>query len=172
MVDFLGVPDPERPAPPLGPEVGQRQLFSLIRRLSRARSAREPAVYLFEDLHWFDRASEEFIENLVEIALRIVGISIIEAAVALFFGFLTFAFASLVPVQQFGLLTGMTMVTALAANLVLLPALLATTKIITVWDRRAGVRATRVPRAHRAGSAYRRRGSRPARAPRGLSPLQ
>jgi adenylate cyclase len=32
-----------------------------MRRLSRARSAREPAVHLFEDLHWFDRASEEFI---------------------------------------------------------------------------------------------------------------
>jgi class 3 adenylate cyclase/tetratricopeptide (TPR) repeat protein len=68
MFDFLGVPDPERPAPPLGPEARQRQLLDLIRRLAHARSAREPAVYLFEDLHWFDRASEEFIENLVEIA--------------------------------------------------------------------------------------------------------
>jgi class 3 adenylate cyclase/tetratricopeptide (TPR) repeat protein len=68
MFDFLGVPDPERPAPTLGPEARQRQLLDLIRRLARARSAREPAVYLFEDLHWFDQASEEFIENLVEIA--------------------------------------------------------------------------------------------------------
>ena len=70
---------------------------------------------------------------LVE-TLRIVGIPIIYATVALFFGFLTFAFASLVPIQEFGVLTGMTMATALVANLVLLPALLATTKIITVWD--------------------------------------
>jgi predicted RND superfamily exporter protein/CRP-like cAMP-binding protein len=70
---------------------------------------------------------------LVE-TLRIVGIPILYATVALFFGFLTFAFASLVPIQQFGLLTAMTMATALGANLVLLPALLATTKIITVWD--------------------------------------
>jgi len=68
MFDFLGVPDPERPAPPLGPEARQRQLFDVIRRLGRARSAREPAVFLFEDLHWFDRASEEFIENFVEIS--------------------------------------------------------------------------------------------------------
>jgi adenylate cyclase len=68
VFDFLGVPDPERPAPPLGPEARQRQLFDVIRRLGRARSAREPAVVLFEDLHWFDRASEEFIENLVEIS--------------------------------------------------------------------------------------------------------
>jgi predicted ATPase len=67
MLDFLGVPDPERPAPPLGPEARQ-QLVDVIRRLSRARSAREPAVLLFEDLHWFDRASDEFVENFVEIA--------------------------------------------------------------------------------------------------------
>jgi class 3 adenylate cyclase len=68
MFDFLGVPDLERPAPLLDPEVRQRQLFDVIRRLGRARSAREPAVFLFEDLHWFDRASEEFIENLVAIS--------------------------------------------------------------------------------------------------------
>src|SRR5207247_9071044 len=65
MFDFLGVSDAERPAPPLGPEGRQRRLFDVIRRLARARSVREPAVLLFEDLHWFDRASEEFIENVV-----------------------------------------------------------------------------------------------------------
>ncbi len=65
LFDFLGVPDPERPAPPLGPEARQRQLLDLIRRLARARSAREAAVVLFEDLHWFDRASDEYIENIV-----------------------------------------------------------------------------------------------------------
>src|SRR6266542_2631871 len=65
LFDFLGVPDPERPAPPLGPEARQRQLFDVIRCLARARSVREPAVLLFEDLHWFDRASEKYIENVV-----------------------------------------------------------------------------------------------------------
>ena len=52
----------------LRPSIPRRASASsldLIRRLTRARSAREPAVYLFEDLHWFDRASEEFIENVV-----------------------------------------------------------------------------------------------------------
>src|SRR5262249_19550851 len=68
LFDFLGVPDPERPALPLGPEARQRQLLDVMRRLARARSAREPAVVFFEDLHWFDRASEEYIENVVEIA--------------------------------------------------------------------------------------------------------
>jgi class 3 adenylate cyclase/tetratricopeptide (TPR) repeat protein len=68
MFDFLGVPDPERPAPPLGPEARQRQLIDVIRRLSHARSSREPAVILFEDLQWFDRASDEFLGYFVEIA--------------------------------------------------------------------------------------------------------
>jgi predicted RND superfamily exporter protein len=66
--------------------------------------------------------------------LRTVGVPIVYATVALFFGFLTFAFSSFVPIQNFGILTGATLVTALAANLVLLPALLATSKIITLWD--------------------------------------
>jgi class 3 adenylate cyclase/tetratricopeptide (TPR) repeat protein len=68
MFDFLGVPDPERPAPPLGPEARQRQLIDVIRRLARARSTREPAVILFEDLQWFDRTSDEFLGYFVEIA--------------------------------------------------------------------------------------------------------
>jgi class 3 adenylate cyclase/tetratricopeptide (TPR) repeat protein len=68
MFDFLGVPDPERPSPLLEPEARKRRFFDLTRRLARARSAREPAVLLFEDLHWLDRASEEFIEDTVEIA--------------------------------------------------------------------------------------------------------
>jgi signal-transduction protein with cAMP-binding, CBS, and nucleotidyltransferase domain len=52
----------------------------------------------------------------------------------LFCGFLTFAFSSFVPIQDFGVLTGVTLVAALGTNLLLLPALLATTKVITLWD--------------------------------------
>ncbi len=66
MFDLLGVPDPERPTPPLDPQTRQRQFLDLMRRVGRARSAREPAVHLFEDLQWFDGASEEFIAHLVE----------------------------------------------------------------------------------------------------------
>jgi len=39
-----------------------------------------------------------------------------------------------VPIQNFGVLTGATLLTSLGTNLVLLPALLATSKIITLWD--------------------------------------
>jgi predicted RND superfamily exporter protein len=66
--------------------------------------------------------------------LRAVGVPIVYATVALFFGFLTFAFSSFVPIQNFGILTGATLLTSLGTNLVLLPALLSTTKIITLWD--------------------------------------
>ena len=66
--------------------------------------------------------------------LRAVGVPIVYATVALFFGFLTFAFSSFVPIQNFGILTGVTLLTSLGTNLVLLPALLATSKVITLWD--------------------------------------
>jgi predicted RND superfamily exporter protein len=67
-------------------------------------------------------------------ALCTAGVPIVYTTIALFFGFLTFALSSFVPIQNFGILAGATMATALGANLVLLPALLSTTKIITLWD--------------------------------------
>jgi class 3 adenylate cyclase/tetratricopeptide (TPR) repeat protein len=66
IFDFLGVPDPERPAPRIDPEARQRQLFAVGKRLIQTRSRREPAIYLLEDLHWFDDASEAFLANSVE----------------------------------------------------------------------------------------------------------
>jgi uncharacterized protein len=66
--------------------------------------------------------------------LQTVGVPIVYTTIALFFGFLTFALSSFVPIQNFGILAGVTMATALGANLVLLPALLSATKIITLWD--------------------------------------
>ncbi len=66
LFDFLGVPDPNRPAPALNPEARQRQLFGLFRRLVHARSTHQPAVLLWEDLHWMDAASEAYLENLAE----------------------------------------------------------------------------------------------------------
>ncbi len=67
LFDFLGVPDPEHPPPRMDPEARTRQLFAAVRRLARARSQREPAVLLFEDLHWIDGGSEAFLRNLVEV---------------------------------------------------------------------------------------------------------
>jgi class 3 adenylate cyclase/tetratricopeptide (TPR) repeat protein len=68
LFDFLGVPDPEKPvALEPGPE-RQRALLALLKRMTLSRSRREPAVILFEDLHWIDEATETFLENLVDAA--------------------------------------------------------------------------------------------------------
>ncbi len=63
-----------------------------------------------------------------------VGKPIIYASTALGLGFMMFFFSNFVPIQTFGFLTALTVVTALVNDLVLLPALLATTRIITLWD--------------------------------------
>ena len=63
-----------------------------------------------------------------------VGKPIVYASTALGLGFLTLLFSNFVPIQKFGLLTTITIAAALVNDLVLLPALLATTRIITLWD--------------------------------------
>jgi AAA ATPase domain len=68
LFEFLGVPDSKCPAPRIDPGARQRQLFAIVKRVIEARSLREPAVLLLEDLHWFDRGSEGFLEVLVETA--------------------------------------------------------------------------------------------------------
>jgi class 3 adenylate cyclase/tetratricopeptide (TPR) repeat protein len=66
MFDFLGVPDPELPAPRMDPEARQRQIFDVFRRVIQARGQRETSVTLLEDLHWFDGGSEAFLEPLLD----------------------------------------------------------------------------------------------------------
>jgi class 3 adenylate cyclase/predicted ATPase/DNA-binding IscR family transcriptional regulator len=68
VFDFLSVPDPDRPLAPMEPEARQRQLYATVKRVMQARSQREPAVVLLEDLHWFDSGSEGVLEVLVEMA--------------------------------------------------------------------------------------------------------
>src|SRR5262249_18030432 len=68
VFEFLGVADREQPAPRMDPDARRRQLFSTVKRVVQARSRREPAVTLLEDLHWFDPGSEAFLEVFVEAA--------------------------------------------------------------------------------------------------------
>ena len=90
-------------------------------------------------IHYMARLNQELRGETDQAAavvrtLRTVGVPIVYTTVALFFGFLTFSLSNFVPIQNFGILAGVTMATALGTNLVLLPALLSTTKIITLWD--------------------------------------
>src|SRR5262249_29875192 len=66
VFDFLGVPDPERPLPRMDSDARQRQLIAFVRELGHARSAREPAVILIDDLHWIDPASDALLGRLLD----------------------------------------------------------------------------------------------------------
>ena len=67
--EFMGVPDPENPAPKMDPEARQRQMFDIVRRVIQARGQKETTVTLLEDLHWFDGGSAAFLEPLIDAAV-------------------------------------------------------------------------------------------------------
>jgi len=66
IFDFVGAPDPERPAPALAPQVRRQQLIAVIRQLVRRLSEAQPIVTMIEDLHWLDPASAEFLEQVID----------------------------------------------------------------------------------------------------------
>ncbi|MDX2167398.1 MAG: MMPL family transporter [Deltaproteobacteria bacterium] len=70
----------------------------------------------------------------IQRAMRAVGGPMLYTTLALAAGFFTFVGSGFPPIRNFGGLTAITLLTAFAANLAVLPALLATTKIITLWD--------------------------------------
>jgi class 3 adenylate cyclase/tetratricopeptide (TPR) repeat protein len=77
IFDFLAVPDPDRPQPRMDPEARQRRLLELTKQLVRAQSFRSPGVTLWEDLHWFDPASEVFMANHIDAAQGSRGLTIL-----------------------------------------------------------------------------------------------
>jgi class 3 adenylate cyclase/tetratricopeptide (TPR) repeat protein len=66
VFEFMGIGDPQRPAPRADTESRQRQMRALMARILAARSQAEPAVLVVEDLHWVDGASEGFVIDLAE----------------------------------------------------------------------------------------------------------
>ncbi len=70
LFEFMGVADPAKPAPPMSPEGRQQKLFAFVRHLVQARSEREPAVLLLDDLHWIDPGSDAFLAHSVEAAAQ------------------------------------------------------------------------------------------------------
>jgi hypothetical protein len=63
-----------------------------------------------------------------------VGKPALYASVILVLGFLVLCLSTFVPIQEFGLLSATTIAVALAGEIMLLPALLTTARIITLWD--------------------------------------
>ncbi len=68
VLDFMGLPDPDRPPPRMDPEARQRAVVETIRRIIHARGRTgQPVVILAEDLHWIDDASEAVLAQLGEV---------------------------------------------------------------------------------------------------------
>ncbi len=65
---------------------------------------------------------------------RSVGQPIVFTTMALALGFLVVTLSNFRPIRDFGLLASLTMVSALVTDLVLVPALVMSTRIITLWD--------------------------------------
>jgi class 3 adenylate cyclase/tetratricopeptide (TPR) repeat protein len=66
VFEFLSIGDADQPAQRMSPEARSRHVFALIKDVLQLRCRRDPAVIIFEDLHWIDGASETFVERLVE----------------------------------------------------------------------------------------------------------
>ena len=64
LFEFFGVPDPDRPVPHIDPDLKQRQLFGVLRKL--VQHGAEDTVALIEDLHWIDGASAAWLEQWVD----------------------------------------------------------------------------------------------------------
>jgi adenylate cyclase len=65
VADFLGVQHGERPVAWLSPRVRIARLLDIFRHLIR-RHGSSTSVIVFEDLHWLDDASEEFVAVLAD----------------------------------------------------------------------------------------------------------
>jgi class 3 adenylate cyclase len=63
--DLLGIADPEVKLPKIDPDARRRRLTALVNAASLARQA--PAVYVVEDVHWIDEASESMLADFVAV---------------------------------------------------------------------------------------------------------
>ena len=67
LFDVLGVPDPANPSPALDPEQRQKRIHGVVKRILHDPTyGGGTRVILLEDLHWFDGASDAFLETFVE----------------------------------------------------------------------------------------------------------
>jgi len=65
VFDFAGVSDSEHPLQPMDSAGRRRMAVAFLRELTRVRSERETAIFLFDDLHWIDPESDEFLADLI-----------------------------------------------------------------------------------------------------------
>jgi hypothetical protein len=92
-----------------------------------------------DTIHIMDRLSQEKRtaadqEHALIETLSSVGKPALYYSLLLCLSFLSFCLSIFVPIQEFGLLSAITIVVGLAAEIIFLPALLAASPVITLWD--------------------------------------
>jgi class 3 adenylate cyclase len=66
--DLLGIRDPTTPSPNVSADARRRRLTALVNTAALARDA--PTVYIIEDAHWIDDASESMLADLATAVAR------------------------------------------------------------------------------------------------------
>ncbi len=93
----------------------------------------DDTIHIMHKLSGEVRTTADQEEALLD-SLSTVGKPTFYVSMLFFLGFLTLCFSTFVPVQEFGFLSAVTILVGLASEVVLLPALLATTPIISLWN--------------------------------------
>jgi hypothetical protein len=66
--DMLGIRDPAAVPPEIAPEARRRRLTALVNGAYLARST--PAIYVIEDAHWIDQASESLLSDFLSVVAQ------------------------------------------------------------------------------------------------------
>lgn len=69
VCELLGIREAAAQSPVLSPKARKSRLMAVLRKLA-SRESEASAVIVFEDLHWLDEASEEYLHVLVESVAR------------------------------------------------------------------------------------------------------
>lgn len=93
----------------------------------------DDTIHIMSRLSSVVRTTADQEEALLE-SLSTVGKPTLYYSLLVFLGFLSFSLSTFVPIQEFGVLSATTIFAGVVAELVLLPALLAATPIITLWN--------------------------------------
>jgi uncharacterized protein len=92
----------------------------------------DDTIHIMSRLSAEVRATADQEEALLR-SLGTVGKPTLYYSLLVFLGFLSLSLSTFVPIQEFGVLSATTIFAGVVAELVLLPALLATTPIVTLW---------------------------------------
>ncbi len=99
LCDLLGVADPEVKLPRIDPDARRRRLTALIDGYLLART--QPAMFVVEDVHWIDEASESMLTDLLTVITQTQAVVLLtyrpeyQGALQLVAGAQTFALAPL-----------------------------------------------------------------------------